>query len=92
MPVCQIQGALRHIGRAQYDPLIKGKRKLQCPFSFDHIMVSIEQIKPVLPVQPHENIKDVVMDLDDRFHAAVFPEFVAVAKFNVGKPSLTIVL
>lgn len=61
-------------------------------FLLDHIMVSIDQVKSLFPVQQHEHLKDVVMNLLNRFHAAVLPQFIPITQLNVGKTSLVIVL
>lgn len=50
---------------------------------FGHIMVAVQHVQTSLAMEAGEKGKDVAMCLNNLTHAAVFPKFVPVAKFNI---------
>ena len=58
---------------------------------FDDIMVAIEHIEAVFLIKQGEHPKYIAVYFNDSFHIPVFPKFISVPQFNIGKASLVIV-
>lgn len=61
-------------------------------FLFLQIMISIDKIESVLPVEKRQQPEYVVVDFDNPAHLAVFPQFIAVSQFDVSIPLRIIML
>ena len=59
---------------------------------FDHVVVSVDHIEPVVLIKPGQLPEYVTMDFFDLFHIPVFPEFVSISQFNVGVAALIIIV
>ncbi len=53
-------------------------------FLFD-IMISVEQIESVLPVEKGKQPKYIIVYFDDLAHSSVFPQFVSVTQLYIGE-------
>jgi len=92
MPMCQIERHTRPVAGQQVcgkdNTFIKGrdgKERFHSLFSFDNVMVAVEQIQPVFLVELPEKPEDITMNIENVFHTSVFPQFVPVAQFDIGK-------
>lgn len=56
-----------------------------------HIMIAVKQIKSVLPVKEGEKLEDIAVDFDDLLHLSVFPKFIPIPQFDIGKTIGTII-
>lgn len=90
MSVSQIEGYMGPVARQQvrseYDAFIKveiRKESVHSLFSFDNIVVSIEKIQPVFLAKLCEEPEDIAVDIHDIFHVSVFPQFIAIAQFDI---------
>lgn len=57
-----------------------------------HVMVSVEHVEAVRLIKLRKLTKDIAMNFFDLFNATIFPKFVAIAKFDIGKPAAVIVV
>ncbi len=59
--------------------------------AFYNVVVAIEKIQPVLLIELFEKPKDIAVDIDDILHVSVFPKFIPIPQFNIGK-SLSVIV
>lgn len=62
------------------------------PVLFDDVMIAVEHVEPVLPVEQGEQLEYIAVCLDNLCETAVFPKLVAVAQLDVCKACLIVVL
>lgn len=61
-------------------------------FAFYNVVVAVEQIQTVFLVKLFEKPEDIAVDVNDGLHISVFPEFISISQFNIGKTLSVIML
>lgn len=61
-------------------------------FPFYDVMVAVEKVQTVFLIELFEKPEYVAVDIDDIFHASVFPKLIPVAQLNIGKALSVIML
>lgn len=61
-------------------------------FAFYDVVVAVEKIQPILQIELLEQPEDITVDINDIFHASVFPQFISVTQFDIGEASSVIML
>lgn len=59
---------------------------------FYNIVVAVDQIQPFLIVELGQKPKNIAVYFKDPVKGSVFPKFIPIAQFNIGKIILVIVL
>ena len=61
-------------------------------FLLFHIVIAIEQEKAVFLIKPGHKPENVVVDVDNLIHIPVFPQFIPIPQFDIGKALVVVML